>query len=623
MKFVKQHEWLMPENIPDAVFESDIVSIDLETKDPNLKKLGAGWSRNDGNTIGVAIAVDGWKGYFPTNHEVGPNFDEKVLKRILKKLLSNDSTKVFHNASYDLGWLQHMGLTVHGEIRDTMVMGALVDENRLSYSLNNLSKDYLDDKKSESGLYKAAEEFNADAKAEMYKLPAMEVGPYAEQDTVLTLKLYHKFSALIEQEEMEEVYKLEMKLLPIIFKMISKGVRIDLEQAEKSEKDLLRREKKILDYILKDTGVAIDPFNARAIGRAFDAKKIPYERTEKSGQPKFDKDFLSNHSSDLAKKVVQLREINKARTTFIETIKKHSYKGRIHASINQLRNDMGGTVSGRISMRNPNLQQMPARNPEVSNLIRSLFLPEEGEKWGAFDYSQQEPRIMTHFASSVKVDGKNLYGVMDVVKAYQDPKTDFHQQIADMAEIDRKTAKTINLGLSYGMGIKKLSGELSMELSDAKQLFNKYHSRVPFVKQLIDIATNRAEKYGFIRTIMGRKCRFNLYVPTEWGVFKPLPREAAELEYGTGFNQIKRAGTFRALNRLIQGSAADQTKKSMVDLASEGLLPLIQIHDELDFSVGSEKDQKKIIEIMENSVNLKVPSKVDVALGNNWGEAND
>ena len=578
MKFVKQHEWLMPENIPDAVFESDIVSIDLETKDPNLKKLGAGWSRNDGNTIGVAIAVDGWKGYFPTNHEVGPNFDEKVLKRILKKLLANDSTKVFHNASYDLGWLQHMGLTVHGEIRDTMVMGAL---------------------------------------------PAMEVGPYAEQDTVLTLKLYHKFSALIEQEEMDEVYKLEMKLLPIIFKMISKGVRIDLEQAEKSEKDLLRREKKILDYILKDTGVAIDPFNARAIGRAFDAKKIPYERTEKSGQPKFDKDFLSNHSSDLAQKVVQLREINKARTTFIETIKKHSYKGRIHASINQLRNDMGGTVSGRISMRNPNLQQMPARNPEVSNIIRSLFLPEEGEKWGAFDYSQQEPRIMTHFASSVKVDGKNLYGVMDVVKAYQDPKTDFHQQIADMAEIDRKTAKTINLGLSYGMGIKKLSGELSMELSDAKQLFNKYHSRVPFVKQLIDIATNRAEKYGFIRTIMGRKCRFNLYVPTEWGVFKPLPREAAELEYGTGFNQIKRAGTFRALNRLIQGSAADQTKKSMVDLASEGLLPLIQIHDELDFSVGSEKDQKKIIEIMENSVNLKVPSKVDVALGDNWGEAND
>ena len=457
----------------------------------------------------------------------------------------------------------------------------------------------------------------------MYKLPAMDVGPYAEQDTALTLKLFHKFSALIDQEEMNEVYQLEMKLLPIIFKMISKGVRIDFEQAEKSEKDLLRREKKILDYILKDTGVAIDPFNARAIGRAFDAKKIPYERTEKSGQPKFDKDFLSNHSSDLAKNVVQLREINKARTTFIETIKKHSYKGRIHASINQLRNDMGGTVSGRISMRNPNLQQMPARNPEVSNIIRSLFLPEEGEKWGAFDYSQQEPRIMTHFASSVKVDGKNLYGVMDVVEAFKDPKTDFHQQIADMAEINRKTAKTINLGLSYGMGITKLAGELSMELSDAKQLFNKYHSRVPFVKQLIDIATNRAEKYGFIRTIMGRKCRFNLYVPTEWGVFKPLPKEKAELEYGTGFNQIKRAGTFRALNRLIQGSAADQTKKSMVDLASEGLLPLIQIHDELDFSVGSEKDQKKIIEIMENSVNLKVPSKVDVALGNNWGEAND
>tara|TARA_R100000081_G_scaffold86169_1_gene55688 strand:- start:5 stop:643 length:639 start_codon:yes stop_codon:yes gene_type:complete len=212
---------------------------------------------------------------------------------------------------------------------------------------------------------------------------------------------------------------------------------------------------------------------------------------------------------------------------------------------------------------------------------------------------------------------------MDVVEAFKDPSTDFHQQIADMAEIPRKQAKTINLGLSYGMGIKKLSGELKMELDDAKVLFNKYHARVPFVKELIDIATQRAEKYGFIRTIMGRKCRFNLYVPTEWGVFRPLPKEEAEQQYGTGFNQIKRAGTFRALNRLIQGSAADQTKKSMVDLASEGLLPLIQIHDELDFSVGSEKEQKKIIEIMENSVNLNVPSKVDLSLGNNWGEAND
>jgi DNA polymerase I-like protein with 3'-5' exonuclease and polymerase domains len=623
MKFVKQHEWVMPENIPDAVFESDIIAIDLETKDPNLKKIGAGWSRNDGHTIGVAIAVEGWKGYYPIKHEIGPNFDEKVLKRILKKLLATDATKVFHNAIYDIGWLSHMGLTVHGEIRDTMLMGALVDENRLSYSLNNLSKDYLDDKKSESGLYKAAEEFNADAKAEMYKLPAMDVGPYAEQDTVLTHKLYHKFLSIIEQEELNEVYQLEMNLLPTIFEMQKKGVRIDLDQAEKSEKDLLRREKKILDHILKDTGVAIDPFNARAIGKAFDAKKIKYERTEISGQPKFDKDFLSNHPSDLAQNVVQLREINKARTTFIETLKKHSYKGRIHASINQLRNDMGGTVSGRVSMKNPNLQQMPARNPEVANIIRSLFLPEEGEKWGAFDYSQQEPRIMTHFASSVKRNGNHLYGIMDVVEAFKDPSTDFHQQIADMAEIPRKQAKTINLGLSYGMGIKKLSGELKMELNDAKVLFNKYHARVPFVKELIDIATQRAEKYGFIRTIMGRKCRFNLYVPTEWGVFRPLPKEEAEQQYGTGFNQIKRAGTFRALNRLIQGSAADQTKKSMVDLASEGLLPLIQIHDELDFSVGSEEEQKKIIEIMENSVNLNVPSKVDLSLGNNWGEAND
>ena len=618
-----EKEWLLPENIPDAVFDSDIISIDLETHDPNIKSLGPGWTRNDGKVIGVALAIEGWKGYFPIKHNIGPNFDEKVLKRNLKKILNNNSIKVFHNASYDVGWLSRMGLTVHGQMVDTMIMGALVDENRLSYSLNNLSKDYLDDKKSESGLYKAAIEYAADAKAEMYKMPAMNVGPYAEQDAVLTLKLYNKFLQLIKDEEMMTVFDLEMALFPTIFKMIQKGVRVDLEKADITEKDLIKREKKILDAIFKDTKVAIDPFNARSIAKAFDAKGIKYDRTEKSKAPKFDKDFLSNHESDLAKNVVQLREINKARTTFVETIKKHAHNGRIHASINQLRNDMGGTVSGRISMQNPNLQQMPARNKEVKNIIRTLFLPEEGQTWGTFDYSQQEPRIMTHFAYDVRRNKKELPGVRDVVEAYKDPSTDFHQQIADMADIDRKSAKTINLGLSYGMGIKKLAGELNMDLNDAKQLFNKYHSRVPFIKALIDIATQKAEKNGFIRTLMGRKCRFNLWVPTEWGVFRPLPKEDAEREYGTGLHKIQRAGTFRALNRLIQGSAADQTKKSMVDLASEGLLPLIQIHDELDFSVEDEKQKAKIIEIMQSSVKLNVPSKVDVNEGRNWGEASD
>ena len=241
-----EKEWLLPENIPDAVFESDIISIDLETHDPNIKSLGPGWTRNDGKVIGVALAIEGWKGYFPIKHKIGPNFDEKVLKRNLKKILNNNSIKVFHNASYDVGWLSQMGLTVHGQMVDTMIMGALVDENRLSYSLNNLSKDYLDDKKSESGLYKAAIEYAADAKAEMYKMPAMNVGPYAEQDAVLTLKLYNKFLQLIKDEEMMTVYDLEMSLFPTIFKMIQKGVRVDLEKADITEKDLIKREKKIL-----------------------------------------------------------------------------------------------------------------------------------------------------------------------------------------------------------------------------------------------------------------------------------------------------------------------------------------------------------------------------------------
>ena len=146
--------------------------------------------------------------------------------------------------------------------------------------------------------------------------------------------------------------------------------------------------------------------------------------------------------------VVEAREINKASTTFIDTLLKHSHEGRIHAEIHQLRGDKGGTVSGRLSMSNPNLQQIPARHPTIGPAIRSLFIPEEGEQWGSFDYSQQEPRIIVHFAKQL-----DLAGSSEVAGAYiNDPTTDFHQKVAEMANIDRKKAKTINLGLSYDIG---------------------------------------------------------------------------------------------------------------------------------------------------------------------------
>jgi DNA polymerase I-like protein with 3'-5' exonuclease and polymerase domains len=313
----------------------------------------------------------------------------------------------------------------------------------------------------------------------------------------------------------------------------------------------------------------------------------------------------------MVQKIARAREINKAHTTFIDTIIKHEHEGRIFAEINQLRSDQGGTVTGRFSYANPNLQQIPARNKELGPMIRSLFIPEEKCTWGVFDYSQQEPRLVVHYAAL-----QNMYAVGDVLDAYNEGDADFHRIVADMADIPRDQAKTINLGLFYGMGKNKLQAELGVNKEKADELFRQYHSRVPFVKQLMDSVMARAQDRGRVRTLLGRLCRFHLWEPNQFGIHKALPHEAALAEHGPG---IKRAYTYKALNRLIQGSAADMTKKAMVDLYKEGITPHIQVHDELDISVESKAHADKIKEIMEGAVNLEVPNKVDHESGPNWG----
>ena len=615
--FQAPSEWIPPENIPNLE-EATEIAIDLETHDPGLKTTGPGWAIKKGKVIGVALAVEGWKGYFPLAHPGGGNFDVKVFTRQLKKILDLPCDKIFHNAIYDIGWLSAMGLEVKGRIIDTMIAAPLIDENRRNYSLKEVAQEYIGETKSEAGLYEAAKDFGVDAKAEMHLLPAMYVGPYAEQDAAVTLKLWQTLKVEIIKQELTSVFNLESELLPILFQMKKRGVRVDIEKAERVKKDFKDTEKKILHSIHKECGFEMEILSPLSIQKAFDKLKISYNRTA-TGLPSFDKNFLLTHSNPFAQKIVQAREMNKAHTTFIDSILKHAHKGRIHADVNQLRSDTGGTISGRLSMQNPNLQQVPARNPKVSPKIRQLFIPEEGQKWGIFDYSQQEPRLLVHYGAVIS-DRIELEGVSTLVKGYTEDDIDFHQAVANMANIDRKQAKTINLGMMYGMGKGKLMSELGLDKEDIDKVFKQYHSTVPFVKELTDKTMRRASEKGYIRTIMGRKCRFHLWEPNYFGLHKALPREQAEVEYG-GMNKIKRAWTYKALNRLIQGSAADQTKMAMVKLYREGFLPMIQVHDELDMSFSSEEEKKKIIEVMEHALDLRVPSKVDAEIGPSWGEA--
>lgn len=612
--FQTASEWVMPDGFPN-LSEAREIAIDLETYDPQLKERGSGWPTKNGHIIGVAVAVEHGSWYFPIRHQTGGNMDPQVVLRWVARICSDpDRDYIFHNASYDVGWLKAEGVEIKGRIIDTMVAAPLLDENRFSYALTNLGRDYLYEKKDERLLREAAAEWSVDAKAEMYKLPPQYVGPYAEQDAALTLRLWRHFQGLIIKEDVSSIFDLELRVLKTTIAMRERGVRVDLEGAEMVRKDLEGREKEILQSIKKEHGIDVDIWAAASVAKVFDQAGLAYPRTEATNAPSFTKEFLSSHKHPLPKQIVLAREFNKARTTFIDSITKYQHNGRIHADIHQLRSDSGGTITGRFSYSNPNLQQLPARNELIGPMIRGLFLPEEGHQWGSFDYSSQEPRIVVHYASLLELRGADDF----VAKYRADKYSDFHQIAADIVGVPRKQAKTINLGLFYGMGITKLAAQMGLDLTFAKDLFSKYHSEVPFVKDISDHVSNRAAHRGFIRTLLGRKCRYDKWEPSMFGVHKPMPYEDAFSTYGKG---IRRAFTYKALNSLIQGSAADQTKMAMVMLAEEGILPLVQIHDELAMTVPDRKTAERVIEIMETCVKLEVPSVVDAEFGKSWGYA--
>ena len=622
--FPPKSDWLPPEHPFPDLHDAKEISIDVETRDPDLKSRGPGWPTQNGEVVGYAIAVAGWKGYFPVGHVGGGNLDKGQIHKYLKKVFAAPGDKIMHNAQYDLGWIRAMGFEVNGRIIDTMMTAALLDENRFSYSLNALCYDLLGKTKSEKTLVEAAREFGVDPKGEMYKLPAMYVGPYAEVDAEITLDLWHHLKVLLTKEDLWEVWKLETALLPHLVSMTERGIRIDMDEAERSKQALFKREKDTLREIKKLAGSGVEIWAAASISKAFDKAGLAYPKTDK-GAPSFTKSFLAEHPHKLPQLITQARNLNKVHGTFLDSILKYTHQGRIHSHINQVRSDDRGAISGRISMNNPNLQQLPSRDPELGPMIRRLFLPEEGRQWAAIDSSQQEPRIMTHLA---KVYGEYLNsplpGAEELVKEYQDnPDADFHSIVAEMAGISRSQAKICNLSMMYGMGKAKLALQLDIPEQAAKELIEQYHERVPFVKLLTKGVQKRLEdprSSGSIRSLKGRKCRFDLWEPATFKLHKALPKEEAIAAHGPT-TRLKRSFTYKALNRLIQASAADMTKQAMVDVCEAGDIPLLQVHDELAFSVEDKRHAKKLAQIMENAIKLTVPNRCDIDIGPSWGEA--
>ena len=615
LKKESKPEWSRP-SFPDVTGIKQ-VAVDLETYDPDIKILGGGWATNKGFVVGVAISFEGFDGYFPVRHERGGNFSESEVKKWLTKLFKQDPIVICHNAVYDLGWLRRWGVECDvTKVYDTLIAAPLVDENRFSYSLNNLSKDYLGERKQGNILEDFGKEHGFKAIENMHLVPVEYVGVYAEQDTRLTYKLWEVLRVEIQRQGLTDVFNLETDLLRLLLEMRWKGVCVDLDKAEKTKKFFKNEEDKIYKNIKKETGISIDAsdiYTAASLQKVFDKLGEKYELTEKNKQAKISNLSMKESDNPLIQSISVAREYNKAHTTFIDSILKHQVEGRIHAEINQLKGEYGGTVSGRLSMNNPNLQQVPSRNEIIGPKIRSLFLPENKQKWVSLDYSQQEPRLLVHYAKK-----HDLEGAEPLIKFFHDGE-DFHQVTANMAQISRKEAKTIGLGLMYGMGIAKLADSLDISQDQAKSLKKKYNDNVSFLNNIIVRATRYTEQNGYINTLLGRKCRFDLWENKDFHDKRMMSYENAKKTWA--WNEMKRAGTYRALNRLIQGSAADQTKKAMVDLwNNHGIVPMIQIHDELNISIANETQVKEIKDTMESAVELHVPVKCEAKIGINWGE---
>lgn len=640
-------DWVAPDlNTLPSWEGAKRVAIDCETRDPDLRKLGPGAGRRPNSYItGISFAIeDGPGGYLPIRHEGGGNLPlEGVLAylRAQAKVFTGDL--VGANLPYDLDFLAGDGIEFERVryFRDIQIADPLICELHDSYSMQAIAERWGFQGKDEALLRAAAVDYEIDPKKDMWMLPAKFVGKYAEEDTRLPLNILRRQEREIDEQDLWGVYNLESKLLPILTRLRRRGVRIDLDRLEQVERWALEKETEALAQVRALTGHRIavgDVWKPDAIAPALEHIGIKLNKTSQ-GKPNIDKELLGSIDHPVADALERARKVNKLRTTFAGSVRDHMINGRIHCTFNQLRkqkDDEEGTAGaayGRLSCQNPNLQQQPARD-DFAPMWRAIYLPEEGELWASNDYSQQEPRMAVHYACLARdLIGQHAWqSAIAARDAYRnDPNTDNHQMMADMAGIKRKDAKEIYLGLSYGMGGAKMCRKLGLptmmavrgprfQLFDVnspegkrlvedgarrfeaagpegQRLLDTFDSKVPFVKKLAKACEARAKAVGYITTLSGRRCRF------------PKDRDG-------NFDW-----THKGLNRLIQGSSADQTKAAMVALDAAGFDMIIQVHDEIAFSIRDPKEGEAAAEIMRTCVPLELPSKVDVEIGPSWGHS--
>ncbi len=562
------------------------MSIDIETHDPNLLKKGPGEIRRDGYILGVGIQEKGKRAQY---------LDPIMDRERIENMLSDPCPKVAHNAAYDIPWLEASGFPVAGKVHDTMIIAALLDEHSPSFSLDSCAHKYLGEAKGDDEIRQYAESkgWKGPPQSHLAKMPRSLVGRYCKMDVDQTLRILDATLPLIEEQNLREIYEIEIGLFPLMRLMRRSGIAVDLGalSALKSDLQLVRAQQ--LADLIENYG----EFNIRSgkqIAGVLDASGIGYGLTAK-GNPKLGKAELARIPG-IGEAILSVREISTLLDNFVDgAFPEFMVEGRLHPQFLQTKRDEGGTVSGRFSARHPNLQQAPARHPVYGSKIRGLFIPDEGRVLLALDYDGIESRLFAHFA----VHGEAIR------RAYnEDPELDYHQAVADMAGIERPPAKTINFAALYGAGVKKIAEQLGRGQAEGAAILAQYHSKFPAVKATMRAVEMEVRRKGYIETIGGRRARIT-------------PAMRVKGQY------------YLFLNRLIQGSAADLLKKAMYEAWKAGVFetitPQLLVHDEVVGSVekGKEGDQAvdELKHIMETAYEFSVPIRVSGGRGKNWAEA--
>lgn len=676
--------WKVPTDLPD-ITKVQFKALDTETKDDGLASgRGPGWVYQSGYVCGVSMAWRGTSGieqiYVPLRHPDTDCLDKARVANWVRDV-TRKGRVIMHNAPYDCGWLKaDLNVDVPPFVDDTTCMMVMIDENRLSYKLDDICKDRGIPSKDEQLLREAAAVYGikpSEVKKNLWRLPARYVGPYAEQDAASTLLLAEDLRAEMEKDRVDTAYQVEMDLIPMVQAMRWRGIRMDVEFLEGAKAGLLQRRDRVLAELSRKLGMRAtleDVRSRRWLLQAFSDQNITID--QRDGKDSFNKDWMRQGYAGrydaereghwLPLMIAEVIQCNDSAEKFIQGfLLDYTHRGRIHASVNQFRytdddDATSGTRSHRFSYADPPLQQMPSR-PEpiikswgltefIAGIIRQGFLPEEGEVWGALDYSQQEYRLIVSDAVLMECSR-----AMEAAEKYRnDPNTDFHNLVVEMTGLIRQRAKDVNFAKSYGAGLWKFCQMTGMSEEDGKRTMSQYDDNLPFVKELGGKCEKLAQQRGFIKLLDGARCHFE-----EWEVGW-LDKEERERGWSEGWpmaptsraealrrvegladrpyraeeesqhpwfgKRLKRAYTHKAMNRRIQGGAARQTKHAMRECWRAGIIPMLQMHDELDFSFPPTKLGREQAaaarEIMLTCVpNLKVPMKVDSEFGVNWGKA--